>query len=57
MMYGLIVLITFAFPPVTAAIGSGAVFFIFSACCLATFFALYKVLKETKGKELEAIKA
>ncbi|WP_423736054.1 sugar porter family MFS transporter [Chitinophaga caseinilytica] len=48
-------LVNLLFPMLRDGIGVAATFFIFSACCLISFFYAKKYLFETKGKTLEEI--
>ncbi len=48
-------IITMTFPMLLAGIGLGGAYSIYAACALISFFFVIKFVKETKGKELEAM--
>lgn len=47
--------LTFSFPSMNAALGSGGTFWIYSIICLCAFLFLWKRCPETKGKSLEEL--
>ena len=47
--------LTFSFPSMNAALGSGGTFWVYSTICLCAFIFLWRRCPETKGKELEEI--
>ncbi len=48
-------IITMTFPMLLAGSGLGGAYSIYAACALISFFFVIKFVKETKGKELEAM--
>jgi len=42
-------------PILLGAVGPGVTFWFFAACCLLSFFVVYRMVPETKGKSLEEV--
>ena len=47
--------LTFSFPSMNAALGSGGTFWVYSTICLCAFIFLWRRCPETKGKTLEEL--
>lgn len=47
--------LTFSFPSMNAALGSGGTFWVYSVICLCAFVFLWRRCPETKGKSLEQL--
>ena len=47
--------LTFSFPSMNSALGSGGTFWIYSAICICAFVFLFRNCPETKGKSLEEL--
>ncbi|MGI4875765.1 MAG: MFS transporter [Janthinobacterium lividum] len=47
-------IVTFAFPPITKALGGGHTFAIFSAMMVLQLLYVWRLMPETKGTTLEA---
>ena len=45
--------LTFSFPSMNAALGSGGTFWVYSAICMCAFVFLWRRCPDTKGRELE----
>jgi sugar porter (SP) family MFS transporter len=54
-LWGACMLISLTFLSLVKAIGASGAFWIYAAMCFLTFFFLWRVVPETKGKTLEAI--
>jgi MFS family permease len=48
-------ILTFTYPPLERAIGTGSTFWLYAAICVAGFIFIKFKLPETKGKSLEEI--
>jgi len=55
--FGANAIVTFAFSPLKALLGSGVLFFIFSGIAVISLVFIYFIVPETKGLSLEEIEA